>query len=207
MPVGEYLMPRPSPALPDSELSLLERRGEVSGDFERECVEFFADVVGILGVPRSMGQIYGLLFASPRPLSFTDITEKLDISRGSASQGLKALRELGAIHGAANGGEGGSGSKAPFANGNSDRGPARGELYEPELGLRRLVGGVLRGKVDPLVSDGATRLKTLRAHAQAAPDTAGRKFALDRVKQIEGWRRQMGLLLPLLKTILGPKRA
>jgi DNA-binding transcriptional regulator GbsR (MarR family) len=162
--------------------------GEVAEAFERECVDFFADVVGVLGVPRSMGQIYGLLFASPRPLSFTDIVEKLDISRGSASHGLKALHALGAVCSVSNAGD-------------------RRELFTPELGLRRLVGGVLRGKVDPLVNDGATRLKTLRAQAQAAPDTAGRKFALDRVKQIEGWRRQMGLLLPLLKTILGPKRS
>lgn len=161
--------------------------GEVAAGFERECVEFFADMVGVFGVPRSMGQIYGLLFASPRPLSFTDITEKLDISRGSASQGLQALRSLGAVR---------------SVGVETDR----RELFEPEQGLRKLVTGVLREKVDPLVKEGAARLKQLREQADAAPDEAGRKFSLDRVKQIETWRGQMRLLLPLLKTILGPKR-
>lgn len=219
MPIGEYLMSKPLSASSGVAVPPLERKGNVSESFERECVDFFADVVGVLGVPRSMGQIYGLLFASPRPLSFTDITEKLDISRGSASQGLKALRDLGAIRGAdgARSAEMGEGrwemeegsrhSKPPFAGGEASRAGSRRELFEPELGLRNLVGGVLRTKVDPLVNDGATRLKALRTHAQAAPDTAGRKFALERVRQIEGWRRQMGLLLPLLKTILGPKRS
>jgi DNA-binding transcriptional ArsR family regulator len=206
-------MPRAPIASPTVDL----HTAEVSEGFERECVDFFADVVGVLGVPRSMGQIYGLLFASPRPLSFTDITEKLDISRGSASQGLKALRELGAIYaigvrGRAEMEDGRSEmaadsiSNAELRTPNSGRDGNRGDLYVPELGLRRLVGGVLREKVEPIVQDGAARLKKLRTEAQAAPDAAGRKFSEARVKQIESWRRQMGLLLPLLKTILGPKR-
>lgn len=202
-------MPRSSPAsISETRLAGIPA-GEVSKAFERECVEFFADVVGVLGVPRSMGQIYGLLFSSPRPLSFTDITERLEISRGSASQGLKALRELGAIRGVEIGdrdSESGGSLPSDVRTSGAARNGARGELYEPEKGLRKLVTGVLREKVDPLVTDGAARLKTLREHAQAAPDEAGRKFSLERVKQIESWRGQLRLLLPLLKTILGPKR-
>ncbi len=180
-------MPRSSPASMSDSVAAGIPAGEVAPAFERECVEFFADVVGVLGVPRSMGQIYGLLFASPRPLSFTDITEKLDISRGSASQGLQALRSLGAVRSVST---------------EQDR----RELFEPEKGLRKLVTGVLREKVDPLLTDGAARLERLRGHANAAPDEAGRKFSMERVKQIETWRGQMRLLLPVLKTILGPGR-
>lgn len=158
-----------------------------ASEFERESVEFFADVVGVLGVPRSLGQIYGLLFASPRPLSFTDIVGKLAISRGSASQGLNALRDLGAVvYVTADGG--------------------RREMFGPQLGLRSLVTGVLREKVDPILDGGGARLKKMRAYAQAAPDASNRKFAMDRVKQIDVWRGQIGLLLPLLKTILGSRR-
>lgn len=174
--------------------SALSPRPETTGElpavseFERESVSFFSDLVDVLGVPRSMGQIYGLLFASSRPLSFTDIVERLSISRGSASQGLHALRALGAVRSVTIEGE-------------------RREVFAPELGLRQLVGGVLREKVDPLVSDGGARLKKLRAHAQAKPVAADRKFALERVKQIEVWRGQIDFILPLLKTILGSRRA
>ena len=57
----------------------------------------FADLVVLLGLPKSMGEIYGFIFASAEPPTFADIEQKLDLSKGSVSQGLRALRELGAI--------------------------------------------------------------------------------------------------------------
>ena len=161
-------------------------RVEVSEAFRRECIEFFGETVQALGIPRSFGQIYGLLFATPYPLSFTDIAEALDISRGSASQGLHALRELGAVC--------------------AVEGEGRRELFEPELRLRALVSGVLREKVEPLVANGAARLKKLRLHADSAPTKSGQKFSSDRLRKLESWRRQTGMLLPLLKTVLGAGR-
>ena len=59
---------------------------------------FFAEIVQLFGIPKSVGQIYGLLYASPKPLGFTAIVERLEISKGSASQGLQLLRSLGAIN-------------------------------------------------------------------------------------------------------------
>jgi len=159
----------------------------VSSEFEHECVEFFSEVVQVLGVPRSVGQIYGLLFASPQPLSFTDIVERLDLSKGSASQGLQLLRSLGAVQNVSNEND-------------------RRDLFEPELGLRKLVAGVLREKVEPLLNGGNARMNRLRVCAARAPSAAGVKFSHARVKQLETWRRQMGLLLPLLSTLLGPGR-
>lgn len=65
--------------------------------FEAEIVAVFADLVVLLGLPKSMGEIYGFIFASAEPPTFADIEQKLDLSKGSVSQGLRALRELGAI--------------------------------------------------------------------------------------------------------------
>ncbi|TAG26183.1 MAG: hypothetical protein EAZ36_07665, partial [Verrucomicrobia bacterium] len=65
--------------------------------FEAEIVAVFADLVTLLGLPKSMGEIYGLIFASPEPLAFAVIEQKLRLSKGSVSQGLRSLRELGAI--------------------------------------------------------------------------------------------------------------
>ena len=157
-------------------------------EFERECVAFFAELVQVLGIPRSVGQIYGLLFASPCPLSFTDIVGRLAISKGSVSQGLQLLRSLGAVQGG--GGEDG-----------------RRELFAPELGLRKLVGGVLREKVEPLMNGSGVCMRRLRECAHRMADASGEKFYRQRVKQLETWRRQMGLLLPVLKTFLGPGHA
>jgi DNA-binding transcriptional regulator GbsR (MarR family) len=155
--------------------------------FEKECVEFFVEVVAVCGVQRSVGQIYGLLFASHQPLSFTDIIEKLGISKGSASQGLQWLKSLGAVQGVKGG-------------------PDRRERFTPELGLRKLVAGVLRDRVEPMVGAGEGRMRTLRACADEVDDREVRKFSLRRVKQLETWRRQMWMFLPVLKTIVGQNR-
>ena len=185
MPLGENRMNRLSSS-PRERDSVAPKEIRVSREFQRECVQFFGDVVQVMGVPRSYGQIYGLLFASPEPLCFTDLLDGLDISRGSVSQGLNALRALGAVR---------------FVSGDGRR-----ELFEPEKGLRKLVTGILREKVDPLVTDGARHLERLRKYAAAAPSKDGREFSLDRVQQIESWRNQMRLLLPLLKTVLATRR-
>ena len=50
-----------------------------------------------MGLPRSVGEIYGLLYFSPSPLSMDQICTKLEISVGSASQGLKTLRSLKSV--------------------------------------------------------------------------------------------------------------
>jgi len=166
-------------------------RGEVSADFERECVDFFAELAQALSVPRSLGQIYGVLFASPSPLSFTDIVERLDISKGSASQGLQLLRSFGAVRRADGNGAG------------KRSGAGRREQFVPELGLRPLISGVLREKIEPLLGAGGNRMRRLRDSARQAPSKPGVKFSLERVKQLETWRRQLGLLLPLVKTFFG----
>jgi len=156
-----------------------------NGGFEQECVLFFAEVVQLFGVQKSVGQIYGLLYASPEPLGFPDIVERLEISKGSASQGLQLLRSLGAI------------IEAEDAD-------ARGVAYEPELSLRQLVTGVLRERLAPMASTGADSLKRLRDLAEHAPENA--KFYLGRTKQLEIWRKRFTTVMPLLTALLGPKK-
>ncbi len=64
--------------------------------FEDEIVRYFATLAGTFGLPRSHGEIYGLLFGSTQPLSFTDIVARLDLSKAAVSLGLPALRDIGA---------------------------------------------------------------------------------------------------------------
>jgi hypothetical protein len=195
--------------------------------FETECVAFFSDVVQVFGVPKSIGQIYGLLYASPTPLSFSDIVERLDISKGSASQGLQLLRSLGAVNIAdlqrdaagerrkagSRDGEpvvpgfglvaGRGGPAVPNSQPNSPGAAPRRVAYEPELRLRKLVSGVLEERIAPLASAGADRLARLRE--LAAEDGAGSGFYLNRARQLNTWRRRLKTALPMLNLLLGPK--
>ena len=64
---------------------------------QREMADIFADLSDLFGNPSSLGSIYGLLFASPHPLSMEEIVERLGVSNGTASQGLRRLVELQAV--------------------------------------------------------------------------------------------------------------
>ena len=50
-----------------------------------------------LGLPRSVGQIYGLAFFSTRPISLDEMAEVLGISKASASTGARQLTGWGAL--------------------------------------------------------------------------------------------------------------
>ena len=160
---------------------------------------FFADAVQLFGVPKSVGQIYGLLYATPAPLTLADIVERLEISKGSASQGLQLLRSLGAIHEAAD---------VPSNISNSESQmparQARGTAYVPELGLRTLIGGVLREQVAPLASTSEARLARLQAIATEADGPDGEFFS-DRADQLNTWRKRLKTVLPALNLLLGSK--
>ncbi len=172
-------------------------------EFERECVLFFEDIVQIFGVPKSVGQIYGLLYASPIPLSFSDIVERLEISKGSASQGIQLLRSLGAINEAGTSVAGGRLPEAELQTSNIITARNARVAYEPELSLRRLVSGVLQERIAPMAVASTQRLSRLRELAEQ--DGGKDDFYLGRAKQLEKWRRRLKAILPVLGTLLGPK--
>ena len=51
-------------------------------------IDVFVRAASLIGLPRSIGEIYGLLFCTPQALSFDELVERLQISKGSVSQGL-----------------------------------------------------------------------------------------------------------------------
>lgn len=150
--------------------------------FEQECIALFSGFLHVLGAPKSIGGIYGLLYASPAPRCFADIVAKLGMSKGSVSQGLAFLRQSGAV-------------KVVEVAGN------RREFFEPELGLRRLASGLIKQKIQPLVRETKGAVTRLKRHAEA---TRGRqnKFQAERIKQLEALHLQVGRVLPLIQSIL-----
>jgi len=66
-------------------------------DLEIEAIELFINFLRLIGLPKSVGEIYGLLFVSPRPLAMDELMQRLQISLGAASQGLRLLRSFGAV--------------------------------------------------------------------------------------------------------------
>lgn len=142
------------------------------------------DGVRVLGLPRSLGEIYGLLFISTAPLSLDDLVRDLGISKGSVSQGLRTLRTLGAVR---------------EAQGNGDR----RTYYEPAVDLKKLVGGFIREQVRPHLDSGKTKLQSIAETASLTTDPVDREFFTDRIERLESWMKRGSQVLPMLQRILG----
>ncbi len=151
---------------------------------ELQVVAVFVDGVRVLGLPRSIGEIYGLLFISQHPLSLDDLVTRLGISKGSASQGLRMLKSLGAVR-------------------EAEAGTERRTYYEPAIELKRLVGGFIREQVRPHLESGKSKISRLAATTREIDDPERRKFLSERVERLETWVRSGGKVLPVLQKILG----
>jgi DNA-binding transcriptional regulator GbsR (MarR family) len=55
-------------------------------------VSHFGEMGSRWGINRTVGQIYALIYVSPRPLHADDIAEALEFSRSNVSMGLKELQ-------------------------------------------------------------------------------------------------------------------
>jgi DNA-binding transcriptional regulator GbsR (MarR family) len=74
-----------------------DRRSSALTDVQFDIIDICVRASQALGLPRSIGEIFGLIFSSPRPVSFDDVVQSLGISSGSASHGLRKMCRLGII--------------------------------------------------------------------------------------------------------------
>lgn len=151
-------------------------------DLERELIAFFVNAAQAIGLPKSYGEIYGLFFASEQPLALDDVIERLQISKGSASQGIRFLKSINALN-------------TIYLQGD------RRDHYKAETSLRRIADGLLKERIAPQLQDGMERLKSLKSQYRSED----LKPVKERIKNIEAWSKKADLLLPLVTNFLGPK--
>jgi DNA-binding transcriptional regulator GbsR (MarR family) len=150
---------------------------------EVEVIHLFIQFAGALGQPRSVAEIYGLLFASEKPLDMDALIERLNLSKGSASQGLKYLLDLGAVRKVYVAGE-------------------RRTHYEAVAELRKLAGRFLRQQILIHFEDSEARLEQITAQT-AKLSNGQRKHIIERVRLLRRWQRTGRRLMPLMLKILG----
>ena len=153
-------------------------------EWETAVIDLFLNAAQSVGLPKSVGQIYGLLFCRDEPLTMNVIMTCLFISKGSASQGLKALRQLGAV-------------KSVFVPGE------RREHFVAEIRLRKLVAGFLKEQAEPHLEKGKDRLQSLKELVAATENEDDALRGERRANILASWHRQVGKLLPLVKMIVG----
>ena len=150
---------------------------------ESEMIQLFVQFSRAFGQPRSVAEIYGLLFVSHVPLTLQDLKHRLDISLGSTSQGLQILQELGAVRAI----------KIPNQ---------RWTHYAAVAELRNLAGSFLRKQIATHLNDSGTRLKRMKKYTQSL-DGEAKDHAVARVRMLESWQAHGQDVFPLLLELLG----
>jgi len=68
-----------------------------NSNFNQEFIRITGELGAGMGLNRSIGQIYGLLYMSDKPLSLDTIVEKLKMSKGSVSLNIRELEKWEAV--------------------------------------------------------------------------------------------------------------
>jgi HTH-type transcriptional regulator, glycine betaine synthesis regulator len=152
---------------------------------ERGVVEIFVSVALVLGFARSLGEIYGLSYISEGPVHLAEVCERLQMSKGSASQGLRTLRDLGAL-------------KPVYVMGD------RRDYFEPEVKIRVLLHRLLSERLRPHMERSSASLEQVKELVERSSDLPPdvRKFRGERVALLAAWQKRIAMFLPLLQRIL-----
>ena len=153
-----------------------------AGNLEFESIDFFVRMMSILGLPRSVGEIYGLLYFNSKPLSMDLISSRLNISIGSASQGLKTLRALKAV-------------RTTYIPGD------RRDHYSAESEFRRLFSTFLKDEIMPHLESAEDRIRKMDDEI-ASLQVEDKDFFNIRIEKLKRLTKASKRLLPLLAKLL-----
>ena len=145
---------------------------------EISTIDLFVRIARLFGVSKSVGEIYGLLFISTKPVPLDYVRVRLQMSSGSASQGLRLLRSVAAV-------------RTTYVPGD------RRDHFLVETDLRKIANGFLREKVVPNLLVHEERLERLSDLIGEIP-SGSRPEIESRIRILQSWRVQARALLPLM---------
>jgi HTH-type transcriptional regulator, glycine betaine synthesis regulator len=145
-------------------------------ELEIEAVEMFINFLMLIGLQKSIGEIYGLLFVSPRPLSMEEIMNRLNLSLGAASQGLKLLRSLGAV-------------KAVYSPG------IRRDHFAADLELSKFATVFIKEELRPRVERALERIQHMESLLAEMPANE-RQATMQRLVRLRHWLEKGEKMLP-----------
>jgi DNA-binding transcriptional regulator GbsR (MarR family) len=154
----------------------------VLSELEVEAIDLFIGLIRLLGMPKSVGELYGLLFVSPAALPMEVLMDRLQMSKGSASQGLKLLRSFGAV-------------KTVYMAGD------RRDHYVAEFDLSRFASNFIKGELQPHLDSGLERIERMeQLIKQFVP--AERETAESRLARLRHWHEKGQSMLPWILKFL-----
>lgn len=153
-------------------------------------MEAMGRITSFWGFSKIMGQLYGLLYLSPRPLTLDEMAESLAISKGNVSINIRALERWSMV-------------KGVWVKGD------RKDYYEAETDFWKIVKGVLRErekKEFDLALDAVRKLLQKSVAAQKAAKNEETAFVSERLTKLEDFIQTMDGLVGVLMTLEDLKR-
>jgi len=147
-------------------------------ELEVEAIEMFINFLRLIGLPKSVGEIYGLLFVAPRPMAMDEIVGRLEISLGAASQGLKLLRSFGAV-------------RVVYERGD------RRDHYVADLELSRFATVFIKEELQPRIDMAMERLQRMEQSLAGLPPKE-RRATKRRLERLKHWLNKGQKILPWL---------
>jgi DNA-binding transcriptional regulator GbsR (MarR family) len=153
-------------------------------------METFGRITSFWGFSKIMGQLYGILYLSPKLLTLDDMAESLQISKGNVSINIRALERWNMV-------------KPVWVKGD------RKDFYEAETDFWKIIRGVLKEREkkefdQALGAISSLRKKTEEAHKKEK--NAETAFAAERLKKLEDFITTMDQLVGMLATLEDLKR-
>ena len=154
----------------------------------QEMIEVGGRICQLLGLPRSTGQIFGLLYLSAEPLSLSRMSSMLGISKGSASTGTRQLASWGAI-------------RKVWVPGD------RRDYYEVVEDLGQLIRGSYNNLLKPRIKSSKDRLAVLKVNLKEDIKSGAipleKKDVLEgRMQSLEKIHKRLSKFLPLAEKFI-----
>ncbi|MFZ0709420.1 MAG: hypothetical protein WAM53_05225 [Terrimicrobiaceae bacterium] len=166
---------RPMLFQPSESRAKFAERAQLS-ELEIEAIDMFINFLRIIGLQKSIGEIYGLLFVSTKPIAMDDIMNRLDISLGAASQGLKLLRSLGAV-------------RTVYSPG------ARRDYFAADLELSKFATVFIKEELRPRVERALERIQHMESLLMKMPPDE-REATRQRLTRLRHWLEKGEKMLP-----------
>ncbi len=154
-------------------------------DIQHGAMDTLGKITAFWGFSKIMGQLYGLLYLSPKPLTLDEMAENLEVSKGNVSINIRALQRWSMV-------------KPVWVKGD------RKDYYEAETDFWKIIRGVLKEREKKEFDQALGAVGTLRKKAEDASrkeKTADTAFALERLKNLEDFISTMDQLVGVITAL------
>lgn len=159
-------------------------------ELQHGTMETMGRITTFWGFSKIMGQLYGLLYLSPKPLTLDKMAESLSVSKGNVSINIRALERWNMV-------------RQVWIKGD------RKDFYEAETDFWKIIRGVLKEREKKEFDQALSSIGGLRKkgeEVQKKEKSADAAFAVERLKKLEAFISTMDQFVGMMLALEDVKR-